>query len=325
MNRNLLFNLLIFILLPALSKGQVCEMTEVNANALACDGNYFFVSVDIEATNTSPVFTLAGNGTIYGTFLYSDLPVTVGPLLGDNESTYEFIAWDVEDPSCQQFTNLEAPNCGPVCQFSNVQLDSLSCVNNNFALVELDFDHQGNTSNVFNVFYENGVEVGSWLYESLPVTITSFAVNGSDPIILTICDDNNSDCCQTFTLDAIDCNPNNCEIFNLTVDPECTGSNFVVHLDFDFENVASDSFTLNGNGLNYGIFGYNELPLTLGPLNGGTNIHWEFVVRDSELPSCQEVEVLGIYNCPPPCDVLAIEAEAIEIGRASCRAIEWDG
>ncbi|HUR30792.1 MAG TPA: T9SS type A sorting domain-containing protein [Saprospiraceae bacterium] len=310
MNRLLLITSIITLLSPSIAFSQTCQITAINATALPCNGNFFSVSINLEAENTSPGFTLAGNGVVYGTFLYADLPVTVGPLLGDNESVYEFIAWDVEHPECQQFTTLEASNCGPICDFSNAELSLISCVNNNFALVELDFDHEGTTNPAFDVFYENGNEVGSWLYESLPVTITSFAVNGADPITLTICDNENSDCCETFVFDAIDCNPNNCELYNVLLDPECTGNNFVVHLNFDFTNVASDSFTVVGNSLNYGTFGYNELPVTLGPLNGGTNIMWEFVIRDTENPDCQHVEILGLYNCPPPCDILSLSAES---------------
>ena len=311
MRRSLLFTVLPLFLLPFSAKSQSCEISEVIAIPLLCDGNNFFVTIHLNASNTSPGFTLAGNGVIYGTYLYDDLPLVVGPLLGDGESLYEFIAWDVENPECQQFTTLEANDCGPVCGFSNVQLELISCVNNTHALVELDFDHQGTTNPAFDVFYENGSLVSSYLYSSLPVTIMSFAVNGAEPIVLTICDNDNPDCCETFELDAIDCNPNNCEIYNVSIDPECTGSNFLVHLDFDYTNVASDSFTIMGNTLNYGTFAYNELPLTLGPLNGGTNLVWEFNIKDSELPTCQKAAILGVYTCPPPCDVLSLTADAL--------------
>src|SRR6187397_113636 len=90
----LLSIILIFILLPTFGHGQSCEITEVNATALPCDDYLFLVTVDLQVNNpSSPGFTLAGNGVIYGTYLYSDLPVTVGPLYGDNHSVYEFIAW----------------------------------------------------------------------------------------------------------------------------------------------------------------------------------------------------------------------------------------
>src|SRR5688572_11801095 len=127
--------LLLNVFLPS-AKAQSCEITSVTAIALPCQGNNFLVNVDLDVTNpTSPGFTLAGNGVIYGTYLYSDLPVTVGPLLGDDESVYEFIAWDVENADWQQFTTIAAGNCGPICSFSNFELVSILCIVNESLLV----------------------------------------------------------------------------------------------------------------------------------------------------------------------------------------------
>lgn len=110
-----------------------------------------------------------------------------------------------------------------------------------------------------------GEELGTWLYESLPVTLPFFEVNGAAPIVLTVCDHDNSDCCETFVLDAIDCNPNNCEIFSVELDPQCTGNNFLVHMDFGYDNPQSDSFTVMGNNLNYGTFPTPNCLLRSGP------------------------------------------------------------
>ena len=313
--------LILFSLLT--SRSQSCQINSVTATPLTCDGNYFMVSVTLDVTNpASPGFTLAGNGVIYGTYLYDDLPVTVGPFLGDDASTYEFIAWDVENGECQNYTTLAAANCGPICGFSNPELTLIECVSLLSALVTFDVDVVNPTNPAFDLFYENGSEVGSWLYTSLPVTIPFFVVNGAAPIVLTICDNNNPDCCETFSFDAIDCNPNNCEIVNMVADPECTGNNFLVHLDFDYSATPSDSFTLNGNGLDYGTFAYNELPVTVGPLNGNTNIAWEFVVADSGNPNCTNTELLGIYKCPPPCDIQALSADVFECTSESTYALE---
>ncbi len=61
-------------------QAQPCEITAVTTVALPCQGNNFSVSVDLEVVNpASPGFTLAGNGVIYGTYLYTDLPVTSRP------------------------------------------------------------------------------------------------------------------------------------------------------------------------------------------------------------------------------------------------------
>ncbi|HXR79724.1 MAG TPA: hypothetical protein VN763_02350, partial [Saprospiraceae bacterium] len=161
------------------------------------------------------------------------------------------------------------------------------------------------------LYYENGTLVGTWLYPVNPITITNLQVNGAAPITLKICDHNDSDCCESFTFDAIDCNPNNCEIFNVTADPDCiNNSSFLVYLDFDYDNPASDSFTVTGNTLDYGTFAYDSLPITIGPLNGNTNISWEFIIKDSENPNCQFTEVLGVYHCPPPCAFDSLGANA---------------
>jgi hypothetical protein len=308
-----LFIALLLTVFSSASRAQSCEITEVSAISLPCQGNNFMATVDLEVVNpSSPGFTLAGNGVIYGTFLYSDLPVTVGPLLGDDESEYEFIAWDVENADCQQYTVIPAANCGPICSISNFELDFVTCVSNQSAIVVFDFDYENPSGPTFNLYNEEGEELGTYLYSSLPVTEPFFVVNGAAPIVLTVCDHNNNDCCETFTLDAIDCNPNNCELYSVTVDPECTGANFLVHLDFETDNPVSDSFTVTGNTLNYGTFAYDSLPITLGPLNGSTNIQWEFNIADAAQPNCNTEYVLGIYHCPPPCDVQSMEALALE-------------
>src|SRR5690606_18472488 len=106
------------------------------------------------------------------------------------------------------------------------------------------------------------------------------------------------------------------------VDPECTGNNFLVHLDFSFDSPASDSFTVAGNGLEFGTFAYADLPITFGPLNGSSSIDWEFAIADVANPDCQLVEVLGTYNCPPPCDVLGLMADALLCNGDEAYALE---
>ncbi|MEO6131537.1 MAG: hypothetical protein ABIQ02_06795, partial [Saprospiraceae bacterium] len=287
------------LLLPSICFSQTCQITQVTATPLPCVGNNFMVSVNLQVNNpTSPGFTLAGNGIIYGTYLYSDLPVVVGPLLGDDLSNYEFIAWDVDNPACQNYVSIPAANCGPICHFSNFTMEKIICLTNSVAAVTIDFDHQNTSTPTFDLYYENGQFVTTVLYASLPYALLNFTTNGAAPITVKVCDHNSQTCCQTFTVPAIDCNPTNCEIYNVIVDPECLTGNFVVHIDFDVDNPASDSFTVHGNSLNYGIFGYNQLPIVLGPLNGNSNINWDFIIQDSQLPSCTKDYLLGIYHCP---------------------------
>ncbi len=313
MLKHLLSICLILNYLATSVQGQACAITEIAAVALSCEGNNFSASVDLEVDNpASDSFTIAGNGVIYGTFAYADAPITVGPLFGDGETEYEFIVWDINDAECQDFTVLPAADCGPICSISNFELEFVACVSNNSALVVFDFDYENPGSPTFDLINEEGEVLSTWLYESLPVTLPFFEVNGAAPIVLSVCDSNNDECCETFVLDAIDCNPNNCEIFSVSFDPECTGPNFLLTINFGYDNPPSDSFHMTGNTINYGTFAYSELPITVGPLNGGTNIEWVFNIEDAEDDGCNNMAMFGIYHCPPPCDVLAMEALALE-------------
>ena len=292
---------------------QDCIITEVTAVAEACEGNYFTAAVDLEVENpASDSFMLAGNGSVYGQFAYTELPVSVGPLFGDAETEYEFIAWDIEDGMCQEYTTLLATDCGPICSISNFDLEFVACISDISAIVVFDFDYENPSSITFDMYNGDDELIGTYLYESLPITEPFFVVNGSEPIVLKVCDSDNNECCETFVLDAIDCDPDDCEIYSLTLDPDCTGANFLMTIDFNINHAPSDSFNMTGNSLNYGTFGYDELPITVGPLNGGSDIEWEFIIEDSEDLNCSKTEVFGMYNCPPPCDVLSMEALALE-------------
>ncbi|MEP6794198.1 MAG: hypothetical protein ABJB16_07725, partial [Saprospiraceae bacterium] len=187
-------------------------------------------------------------------------------------------------------------------------MEKIWCITNNIAAVTIDFKHSNTSGPTFDLYYANGTLATTALYASLPYDIINFTANGADSIRVKLCDHSSPTCCENFTLAPIDCNPTNCEIYNLSIDPECLTGNFVVHLDFDVAHPASDSFTIHGNTLNYGTFGYNELPIVLGPLNGNTNINWDFIIQDKAMPSCTKDALLGIYHCPPPCNILSFDA-----------------
>lgn len=94
----------------------------------------------------------------------------------------------------------------------------------------------------------------------------------------------------------------NCQIFDLTatvVQVNPINCQFFISLDFEF-NATSNQFTVSGNGNNYGLFTYNQVPLILGPFNGNPNAptQLEFVVRDAVFPDCVDEVVIVV----PPCN-----------------------
>jgi hypothetical protein len=273
----------------------------------------FSVTINFNVDNsTSSFFTIVGNGNNYGSFEFEDLPIAIGPLPGDNETPYEFIVFDNDNLDCQAAIELGIINCGPFCGFDNPVLDFVTCQSNVTAIVTLDFDFFNVTNAAFDLFNDEGNQIGSWLYTSLPVTLPNFLVNGNEEIVLQVCDNDNELCCETFTFPPIDCNPNNCEIFNMEATPICEGDSFTVQVNLEVENPAAASFELAGNGINYGTFLYNSLPITVGPFAANTGLQWEFIARDAENENCSDFVDVGIVNCPMSCVVTSLNAEAIE-------------
>jgi len=55
----------------------VCTIGEIFVDITDCVENEFGIIINFEYANTSDQFTVAGNGVSYGTFSYSDLPITI--------------------------------------------------------------------------------------------------------------------------------------------------------------------------------------------------------------------------------------------------------
>jgi hypothetical protein len=89
-----------------------------------------------------------------------------------------------------------------------------------------------------------------------------------------------------------------CSITDLVAEPyECANEQFFVDIDFNFNDVGSSGFTINGNGTAYGTFEYGDLPITLGPLEADCNTNFEFVVKDVDDPNCNNDTSIGVICC----------------------------
>ena len=63
------------------------------------------------------------------------------------------------------------------------------------------------------------------------------------------------------------------------------------------QNTNDGGFIVAGNGVTYGSFGYADLPVTIGPLEGDGETDWEFIVIDLGDPTCSAFTELGVINC----------------------------
>jgi len=293
-----LFTLLLFCLGWAHMITGQCEIHDLVVEQLACENGHFNAQVNFIVVNPAgELFGVMGNGTNYGTFGYGSLPITLGPLEGDGTTEWEFNVFDVNNTECHAVYILGTVSC---CAINEVVVDPTECINQEIFNAFVNFNHVGTGGVGFDVFNANGGSLGFFHYEDLPVLVTGIpSVIGNTHI--TICDNDNPDCCATAEFESLNCNPSNCEISNVDVlVSDCENGQFFVTIGFNYMNV-SEHFVVTGNGNNYGTFTYSSLPITLGPFAGNGETVYEFVITDAETPGCHDFAVVSPVTCPLAC------------------------
>lgn len=271
-----------------------CSITNVFAEAHPCEDGKFFVDIEFDSQNPgSQGFTVRGNGRDYGSFEYGAPFVTVGPIEGDPEQELEFVIIDNIDPNCQNFTTLAPIDC-PSCEINDLSY-TIDCHEEglNFTL-NLDFNISDPSSDRFHVKFDGDVYEG-FSYNTLPLSL-ELPLEMADISSISICDTEATDCCQTIDI-SIPC----CSVRDLVVEPHpcAEDGSFLVDLDL-FHTNTSDSFTLvygpQGGQLANSTFSYEDLHLTLGPLDGSTSSEWYFQVTDESL-FCSTSQTLSVEAC----------------------------
>ena len=289
------------------SQGGDCIITNLTAVESDCDsaGN-FYVTIDFDFENEgNQGFTILGNGVNYGNFGYADLPVVLGPFKGSKSKMWEFKVKDIQYPDCYKVIELGIVDCGNDCSITEVVVTKGDCTSDSTYVLTIDFDYKNVGGDKFNL-KANGKYFGTYLYTQLPLTINNFPKSGQGVDWILICDKENEQCCKGKEFETKSCgNSGDCIITNLTaVASDCdSAGNFYVTIDFDYENEGNQGFTILGNGVNYGNFGYADLPVVLGPFKGSNTKVWEFKVKDIQYPDCYKVKELGKVDCGDECEI----------------------
>lgn len=258
-----------------------CRISEVVAEQLDCVDGSYYVQVDFDSENTGEEgFTIRGNGTNYGSFSYEDAPVMVGPITSTDNQLLEFVVIDNADPSCRAFTTLEPTYC-PNCQIENLSYTVACAEASTYFTLELDFEVTVASSGSFYLLFDGEIYEG-FAYESLPLVL-DLPLDLAAASTIAVVDKENPDCGQT-----IDFNVPCCSLRDLVVEahPCEEDGSFLLDLNLLHTN-TQDSFTVvygpaNGD-LASAQYAYEDLYLTLGPLNGLNQTDWYFQVTDESL------------------------------------------
>ncbi|MFZ2898201.1 MAG: T9SS type A sorting domain-containing protein [Saprospiraceae bacterium] len=291
-----------------------CEISNVTAELTPCENGQFFVILDFDYQNVgNQGFKVQGNGVVYGSFAYGDLPVTIGPLNGNGVTEYEFVVKDIAHPDCQNFTGIDPVDCGgnEPCEIYDLVVEPGECNGDGQYNLTIDFQVQNPGNDFFEVFYNNQI-IGYFPLADLPVTIENFEDNGEAVVVIKVCiNDANPACCKVKEFESPCPGGDPCLITDLSAEVlPCENGQFYVILNFEYQNVGGEGFKVQGNGVVYGTFEYGDLPVTIGPLNGNGVTVYEFVVKDILHPDCQDFVVIDPVDCGvDPCEIYDLVVE----------------
>lgn len=154
------------------------------------------------------------------------------------------------------------------CELGNPTIDIIEC-DSNFYLLQLDVDHNADSTQSFNVFINQDFS-GNFYYEELPILI---------PI---------DSCVTDFSFETPDCLLNDCIIDGVEYEVvECNpiDSIYYVNVWFDYDNVDSLIVSIYGSGYDWGEFDAWEQPIQLGPFYGAEGVP-EQIIQNVNDPSC---------------------------------------
>lgn len=279
-----------------------CKLFNLRFEKTDCDAReQFFVKINFDYLNTSDCFTVTGNGKNYGTFKYSNLPLSLGPLHGDCKTEYEFVIRDCHNELCKIENSIGKVCCDSVpepCKIYDFTYDVSDCDENDLFNLHINFRYQ-NTSECFRLKV-NGVNYGEFKYSQLPIVLDSLHGDCITDYKIFIQDCTKPDCSFEKSIGKICCdvNPEPCKLYNFRFETSKCDDNdyFKLHINFNYQN-TSECFKLKLNGQLYGEYRYASLPLQIDSLLGDCKTEYKISIVDCKDSRCSIESLIGKVCC----------------------------
>lgn len=245
-------------------------------------------------------FTVLINGSNYDTFRLAQLPLDLENLTLYPDSNllsicvYQSTTVDTDDHfECCTDIFLEAPICDTTdCEISNLTARTSNCQDDGLFDLYVDFKHQNASIAHFNTFIDD------WFYDSIPFLVDSGYIFSNLALatgshILTICGDDQRNCCQRIEFLVPECtNTNDCRVFNIKAEASDCKPNGLhdVFIDFEHHALTGNFFQLLIDSLFIDTFRLTQLPLTIKDIDLQTGISLlEICVFQSTTPLTTDV------------------------------------
>ncbi len=308
---------------PDCSEHDDCSINDLVIEAQECTTASGTIYVDLAFKVENPEssgFLVRGNGVIYDTFVYGQVYYTIGPILADCKTNYEFIVRDIEDADCYAEAYFEEPPCCDAnmeCEIYDLVVDPGQCHEDGSYTLWIDFEYEYQGNDFFEVFAADNQLIGYFALDTLPLLIDRFPGRDAEYDIITICINDVPECCETIEFMGPECEQDGeCGIFELFAEAyECTDANtFMLDLEFEYKNPGDLGFAVLVNGVIVDTFQYGFTYYTVGPFERMCDQLTEVKVIDFD-NDCYDVFTFDYAVCcdeNEPCQIDSIRVYGIE-------------
>ena len=303
-----------------------CKIRNLRVRALNCTtDNHYALWLNFSAPNTTQttfsVFTAAGQAL--GQFPINQLPLVIPNFPWNGQSTDAVticLGSPIAPDACCRTREFNAPACiGADCAIQELKATPGACTADSTYKLTLRFEAP--TADSFELFAENGVFLGIFGVNQLPLVIDSFPGSGEDIDYLKVCiQDSAGYCCRILEFNAPRCRPDDCGVFNYRVETGICADDGTYQLTISFENGINtpiDSFALySATDSLLGYFGPTDLPLTIPkyPWNGQFYDEIKLCIYFADTVCCTSREIL-----PPNCDTTSCAISNITVETGDCQ------
>jgi len=281
-----------------------CAILGLNVEPQPCndDGSFDIkVNFDYLPANALDSFQLNLSTGEEVRFALHDLPLTISSITADAGDEVIVRLRSLFN-ACDASATFIAPDCSDdECRITDVTATPRPCNADGQFRIDLRFSSANTGSAGFFVFADGAIS-GPHSYSNAGVTVGPFPGNGTNIVDILILDISNPACYGYIEVGPINCDDLDCAITELTAHAsDCNDADeFFVELDLTPQGNHSAGFTVRGNGVNYGSFNYDDLPIRLGPFGLNTPPVLEFIVRDLESPeTCRAAVAVQRPVCNP--------------------------
>ncbi|MCW5924518.1 MAG: T9SS type A sorting domain-containing protein [Saprospiraceae bacterium] len=266
-------------------------------------------------------FQLWGNGLPLGTFGMDQLPLYIADFPWNNGIFSHLKVCTGNAPTCCQEFQFRSPDCVPFgpCEVTDIFVQTGACTSDSTYKVRLNFQATNPGDGTFEV-WANGVSLGTFSIDSVPLVFDSFPWSGNDVDVVSICVNDSvslDSCCLAKEFEVPDClTGDTCSILNVSVTAgPCNIGNqtYSVTLDFEANNPGSDFFEVwTANGIYLGMFPLSQLPITIPafPCNNTLLGKLKICIKDS--PGCCTLVEFQAPDCcagTGPCEISNLTVE----------------